>query len=200
MKPSRVLALAIGVVVVGAAVLYWVELRQQAALWRDAKEVTDAHFDKDGGVATMRYEGIIDGPLEKVQDAVWAVERGDEYVANVKKAELLSQDGNTKTVLLQVQALNLPLQQYTMLFTLDTARHRVDFKTTKAQAADLEGSYQLERSPDGLRTKIVYQATSTDKIAVPFPAAVIESANRETFVNTVRGINKLLADSAPPAS
>ena len=32
-----------------------------------------------------------------------------------------------------------------------------------------------------------------------FPASVIESANRETFVNTVRGINKQVGAPAPSA-
>lgn len=202
MKRSILILLGIVAVVVIAGAWYWHQLQQQAAVWREAKEILEESFNKDGGVATIRYVGVVDGPLDKAQAAFWAVEKGAEVIANVKKSELLGQDGNSKTVLLQLQALNLPLQQYTMVFTLDPVGHRIDFKTTQAQAADIEGSYQLESSPDGGRTKVTYDAKSTDKIAVPFPAAVIESANRETFVNTVRGINKLLgAVPAPtPAS
>jgi hypothetical protein len=44
---------------------------------------------------------------------------------------------------------------------------------------------------------MTYEVKSTDKIAVPFPAAVIEGANREVFVNTVRGIEKQI--KSPPA-
>jgi hypothetical protein len=57
----------------------------------------------------------------------------------------------------------------------------------------------LEPSPDGKRTKLTYEVKSTDKIAVPFPASLIESANRETFVNTVRGVNKVVGAPAAPA-
>jgi hypothetical protein len=185
--------------VVAGAGFYWYQLQQQAALWKDAKEIVDESFNKDGGTATIRYVGVIDAPIAKVQDAVWAVEKSSEMVANIKKSELIKAEGNEKTVLMQLQALNLPLQQYTMQFTLDPALHRVAFKTLQAQAADLEGAYVLEASPDGTRTRLIYEATSVDKIAVPFPAAVIESANRETFVNTVRGINKLVGAPAPPA-
>ena len=46
---------------------------------------------------------------------------------------------------------------------------------------------------------MTYDVNSTDKIAVPFPAAVIESANREVFVNTVRGVEKSVKSPAPPA-
>ncbi len=200
MKRSTLIVLGIVAVVVIAGAWYWREMQQQAAVWREAKEILEERFDKDGGVATIHYVAVVDGPLDKAQDAFWAVEKGAEVIANVKKSELVAQEGNSKTVLLQLQALNLPLQQYTMVFTLDPAAHRIDFKTTQAQAADIEGSYQLEASPDGTRTKVIYDAKSTDKIAIPFPAAVIESANRETFVNTVRGINKLLGAAPAPAS
>jgi hypothetical protein len=199
MKPSRIVGAVVVLAVLGAAGLYWYRLQQQAAVWRSAKEIVEESFNKDGGVATIRYVAIIQAPIAKVQDAVWAVEKSSDMVANIKKSELLKTEGSSKTVLMQLQALNLPLQQYTMEFTLDPGAHRVRFKTVQAQAADLEGAYTLEGSPDGTQTKVVYEAKSTDKIAVPFPASVIESANRETFVNTVRGIAKQVGASAAPA-
>ena len=199
MKAVKIIGALVVVAVLGGIGLYWYQLQQQAALWKNAKEVVEESFNKDGGVAKIRYVGMIDGPIDKVQDAVWAVEKSSEMVANIKKSELIKAEGNDKTVLMQLQALNLPLQQYTMQFTLDPATHRVNFKTLQAQAADLVGAYVLESSPDGKRTKLTYEVTSTDKIAVPFPAAVIESANRETFVNTIRGINKAVGAPAPAA-
>ncbi|MBX3028112.1 hypothetical protein KF840_24760 [bacterium] len=198
MKAAKIIGALVVLVVVGGVALYWIQLQRQAAQWKNAKEIVEESFNKDGGVATIRYVGIIDGPVDKVQDAVWAVEKSSQMVANIKKSELLTAEGNQKTVLMQLQALNLPLQQYTMQFTLDQPAHRVTFKTLQAQAADLEGAYVLEPSPDGARTKLTYEAKSTDKIAVPFPAAVIESANRETFVNTIRGINKMVGGAPPP--
>jgi hypothetical protein len=200
MKAVKIIGAVVVLAVLGAATLYWVQLQRQAALWKDAKEIVEESFNKDGGVATVRYVSVIDAPLDKVQDAVWAVETSSDMVENIKKSELIKAEGNDKTVLMQLRALNLPLQQYTMQFTLDPATHRVAFKTLQSQAADLEGAYVLEASPDGARTKLIYEARSVDKIAVPFPAAVIESANRETFVNTVRGINKVVGAPAPPAN
>jgi hypothetical protein len=199
MKSAKIIIGLVVLVVVGAAAFYWIQLQRQAALWKDAKEIVEESFNKDGAVANVRYVGIIEGPIDKVQEAVWAVEKSSEMVANIKKSELIKAEGNDKTVLMQLQALNLPLQQYTMLFTLDAPAHKVKFKTLQAQAADLEGAYVLESSPDGSRTRLTYEAKSTDKIAVPFPASVIESANRETFVNTIRGINKYVG-GAPPAA
>lgn len=199
MKSIKIIGALVVLAVVAAGGLYWYRLQQQAALWKNAKEIVEESFNKDGAVATIRYVGIINAPIDKVQDAVWAVEKSSEMVANIKKSELLKSEGNQKTVLMQLQALNLPLQQYTMQFTLDPAAHRVTFKTLQAQAADLEGAYVLEGSPDGKRTKLIYEAKSTDKIAVPFPSSVIESANRETFVNTIRGIDKVVGAATPAA-
>jgi hypothetical protein len=200
MKAAKIIGALIALAVVAGIALYWVQLQRQAGQWKDAREIVEESFNKDGGTATVRYVGIIDGPIDKVQDAVWAVEKSAEMVANIKKSELIKSEGNQKTVLMQLQALNLPLQQYTMQFTLDPAAHKVAFKTLQAQAADLEGAYVLEPSPDGKRTKLTYEAKSVDKIAVPFPAALIESANRETFVNTIRGINKMVGGAAPAAA
>lgn len=193
-------AKVIGGVVVAAVLaiagFYYLRLQQEAAKWKDAKEIVEESFVKDGAVANIRYVAVIQAPIDKVQDAVWAVEKGSDMVANIKKSTLVKQEGNTKTVEIQLQALSLPLQQYVMEFTLDPANHLVNFKTTQAQAADLVGTYRLETSPDGTRTRLIYEAKSTDKIAIPFPDAVIESANRETFVNTVRGIQKIVGAPA----
>ena len=171
---------------------YYIRLQQQINKFKDAKEIVEESFNKDGAVATARYVGVVDGPIDKVQAAVWQVEKSSEMIDNIKKSELIKSEGNTKTVVMQLQALNLPLQQNTMQFTLDPATHVVSFKTLQAQAADLEGAYKLEASPDGARTRITWESKSTDKIAVPFPVSVIEGANRETFVNFMRGIAKAL--------
>jgi ribosome-associated toxin RatA of RatAB toxin-antitoxin module len=184
-------------VIVLAVGWYAFQLQQQTAKWKNAKEIVEESFVKDGGIATIHYVGVINAPIDKVQDAVWSVERVSQMIENFKKSDLIKQEGNSKTVLMQLQALNLPLQQYTMQFTLDAPKHQVSFKTIQAQAADLDGVYKLEPSPDGTKTRITYDVKSTDKIAVPFPAAVIESANREVFVNTVRGIEKSLNGAAP---
>jgi hypothetical protein len=183
------------VVVVG---YQYVQYRRLASQLAGASEVVDASFSKDGAVAKIRYVGVIDGPIDKVQDAVWGVERSSEMIENIKKSELVQQDGNKKSVLMQLKAGTLPLQQVVMQFTLDAPNHDIAFKTTQAQAADLEGHYKLE--PVGNKTRITYEATQTDKIANPFPDGVVETANREVFVNTVRGINKSLGVAPAPTA
>ena len=70
------------------------------------------------------------------------------------------------------------------------ATHRISFKTTESQLQDLEGYYQLEASPDGAKTRVTYESKGRDKVALPFPQSVVDSANRELFVNTMRGAKK----------
>src|SRR5512136_1410202 len=187
---------AIGVVVI--AVLGFVgykvvSLRAQAAKWAGPmKEIVEETVSHDNNVTRARYVSLIDAPLAKVQDAVWNVENSQQTVENIKLSKLLEQKGNTKLVEINLQALNLPLQNYTMEFTLHPDEQRVTFKTVKSQAQDIEGEYKFEASPDGARTRLIYTSTSKDKIAVPFPQSVLDSANRETYVNTVRGIQKVI--------
>jgi hypothetical protein len=195
--------------IVGAVVLlivvvigwYYVQYRQQVARLAGAKEIVEASYTKDGPVGHLKYVGIVNGPIDKVQDAVWGVENSSKMIENIKKSDLVKQEGNKKTILMQLKAGSLPMQQVVMEFTLDAPNHAVAFKTTQAQAADLDGAYRLE--PVGAdKTKLTYEAKQTDKIANPFPDGVIETAQREVFVNTVRGIEKSIgtAPAATPAS
>jgi len=183
------------VVVVG---YLYVQEQRKAAEVAGAKEIVEASFVKDGTVATMRFVGMIEGPLDKVQDAVWGVERSSQMIESIKKSELQQQQGNQKTMLMQIKAGSLPLQQAIMVFTLEPESHTVKFKTTQSQAADLEGAYVLEAVGD--RTRLTYEAKQTDKIAVPFPAGVLETASKEVFLNTVRGINKSLGAAPAPTA
>jgi hypothetical protein len=127
---------------------------------------------------------------------LWQVENGAEMVENINRSELISSEGNTKVVQLDLRALSLPLQRITMKFTLDPQAHRISFDTVESQTQLLTGSYQLEASPDGKRTRIVYDTQARQKRALPFPQSVLDSANRETFVNTIRGAKKSVAESA----
>jgi hypothetical protein len=99
-------------------------------------------------------------------------------------------------VQMDLRALNLPLQRYTMEFRLEPQAHRIHFKTLESQTQVLDGSYTLESSPDGKRTRVVYVTTARQKVALPVPQAVLDSANREVFVNTMRGVAKTIGAAA----
>lgn len=170
-----------------------VSVRQEAAKWAGPmKEIVDESASHEGNVTHTRFVSLINGPVAAVQKAIWDVENSQNTVENIKMSKLIESKGNTKLVEINLQSLNLPLQNLTMEWTLYPDQHRITFKTVKSQAQDIEGEYRLESSPDGTRTRLTYTSVSKDKIAVPFPQSVLDSANRETYVNTVRGVEKAL--------
>jgi hypothetical protein len=197
MNKKVVIGIVVVLVVVAGAAGYFLKLRAEAAKWKEAKEFVkeESSITKEGIVTKAHFVSIIDAPMEKVEDAMWKVEDGSRWIDNVKLSELVEQKGETKVLKMQIQALNLPVQHYTMEFTRHPGEHRITFKTIASQAQDVEGSYRFEPSPDGKRTRLVYDSTSRDKIQVPFPQDVIEGATRETYVKTVRGITKSLAQA-----
>ncbi len=190
---NRAVLVVGGIVLLGAIAIggYQWRLRSQAAQWSGPmQEIVDEKITRDGDVTHSRLVAIIDAPIDKVQATVWQLEKLQELVPNFKISRLIAADGNVKKMEMGIQALSLPLLNYEMEFTLHPEEHRVTFKTIKSQAQDIQGEYRLESSPDGTKTRMTYITTAKDKIAVPFPQSVLDSAGRETFVNTVRGIQK----------
>ena len=170
-----------------------VSVRQEAAKWAGPmKEIVDESVSHEDNVTHTRFVSLINGPVATVQKAIWDVENSQNTVENIKMSKLIESKDNAKLVEINLQSLNLPLQNLTMEWTLYPDQHRITFKTVRSQAQDIEGEYRLESSPDGTRTRLTYISVSKDKIAVPFPQSVLDSANRETYVNTVRGVEKTL--------
>ncbi len=194
MNKKIVGAIAVVVLAVVAFAAYKVmSVRSEAAKWAGPmKEIVDEKVTHEDNVTRTEFVSLINGPVAAVQKAIWDVENSQQTVENIKMSKLLDSKENTKLVEINLQSLNLPLQNLTMEWTLYPNEHRITFKTVKSQAQDIQGEYKLESSPDGTRTRLTYTTVSKDKIAVPFPQSVLDSANRETYVNTVRGIEKSL--------
>jgi hypothetical protein len=188
----------VAVVVIGAVAYKVISVRSEAAKWSGPmKEIVEENVVRDGSVTHARFVSMIDAPVDAVQKVVWDVEDSQQLVQNVKLSKLLESSGNTKLVEMNILALNLPLQAYTMQFTLHPEQHLITFKTIKSQAQDIEGEYKLEASPDGTRTRLIYTSTAKDKIAVPVPS-ILDAAGREVYVNTIRGIEKMVKQGGAP--
>ncbi len=184
---------AVVLIAVGFFAYKAVILRGETAKWSGPmQEIAEEKIDHDNTMTHARFVSVIDAPVAKVQSAIWNVEGSQQMVENIKMSKLLESKENSKLVEINLQSLNLPLQNFTMQWTLYPDEHRITFKTVKSQAQDIEGEYKLEASPDGTKTRLVYTTTSKDKVAVPFPQSVLDSANRETYVNTVRGIQRVV--------
>jgi len=172
---------------------WYLRLRAEAAKWAGPmQEIAEESVTREGVVTTMRFVSLIDAPVDKVEAALWAVENSQNSVPNVKLSKLLESKDTTKLLEMNIQALQLPPVAYTMEFTRHPGENRITFKTIKSGAQDIEGEYRLQPSPDGARTRMTYTNVSRDKIGGPISKEIIDAANRETYVNTVRGLNKTL--------
>jgi hypothetical protein len=191
---KKVIVAIVGVVVlavVGGVGYQYMRIQAEAKKWAGPhKEIVEEEVARDGAVTTTRFVSLIDLPLATVEQYLSTPERGQENVENITLSKLLKTEGNTKLIEMNVRALNLPLQFYTMQFTFFPDQHRIAFKTIESQAQDLEGEYLLEASPDGKSTRLTFRSKNKDKIALPFPQSVVDSANKEIFVNTIRGLKK----------
>lgn len=197
MNKKVIIGAVVGVAVV-LGLLYAFTTWRNVQKWANPEEIDkeQSTFTRSDNMTEAHFVGFVDGPIDKVQEALWDVEHGAGTIENIQLSNLISQQGNTKVVEMHLKALNLPLQHFKMEFTLHPEEHRVSFKTVESQLQHLEGDYQLEASPDGKGTRVVYDFTGKDKIAIPFPASVLESANKETFVHTIRGLRKRVKGSA----
>jgi hypothetical protein len=126
-------------------------------------------------------------------DKVWEALKQPEKLATMseqyKKSDLLASEGNKKQVEIHVLTLG-NLQQFTVELTFHDDTRTVDVKTLKSTIADIDGSYHLEPSPDGLKTLYVYKAKQTDKVNLPVSTDVQRSAIKESFVSQVNAIKK----------
>ncbi len=200
MKRWGAVAAVLAATLIVVAVVYQVRLRWEAAKWSGpVREIQEEKIEHEDGVTRSRFVAILPAPVDRVEEVVWQVERLQEVVPNFKISRLLEAQGARKRLEIGIQALNLPLLRYEMEFTRHPGEHRVTFRTIKSQAQEIEGEYRLEPSPDGTKTRVIYSTVAREKVALPFPRSVLDSAGRETFVNTVRGIEKLLQQPAPAA-
>jgi len=166
--------------------------QEAATKWEGAvEEITYEKLEKDGKVFDVELHSRIDAPVDKVWEAMQHPERLSENSDQFKKSQLLKDEGNVKQLELHVLALD-NLQQFTVEMTYDDATKTTTVKTLQSTLADINGTYELKPSPDGLKTLYIYKATQTDKIALPISVDVQRSGLKEAFVNQVRAIKKQL--------
>jgi hypothetical protein len=172
---------------------YW-GLQQMAAKYASAKEIAAESIEKDGSKWTIHFESVLAEPIDRVWKAMHQPERSHEFIEAFKRSELKKEEGNTKTVEFDVQVLTLPLQTFVAELTFDDAKHQMSLKTLSGPQ-DQTATYRL-RELDANKTLLVYDATAVDRISVPLPLGVQESALRELFVNQIRAIQKSIAADA----
>jgi predicted negative regulator of RcsB-dependent stress response len=177
-------------VVVYLGYRYW-ELQQMAAKYANAREIASESIQKDGSTWTIHFESVLAEPIDKVWKAMHQPERSHEFIEAFRRSELKKTEGNTKTVEFDVQVLTLPIQTFVAELTFDDAKHQMSLKTLSGPQ-DQTATYRLQ-ALDANKTLLVYDATAVDRVSVPLPQGVQQSALRELFVNQIRAIQKSIA-------
>jgi Polyketide cyclase / dehydrase and lipid transport len=187
------------VVAVAVFVFFQYEKVQKAALC-PAKEITTSAMEKTGDTWHVSFTSKIDAPLDRVFDAFQHPERAVEFVPeNVKKSEIVSEEGNTKTVeivgTLDILPPGFKIQSLRTDYTVYPAEHRIASHTVN-KLVDIKAEYKLESTSDG---KTLLKFTQTAQQKQPLPTQALEKgALCETYATQVRAVNRALGLAPGP--
>jgi hypothetical protein len=196
--------LAIVAVVVLAVVVYFgLQYRkvQQAAAC-PAKEITTSNMTKTGDTWHVSLTSRIEAPLDRVFDAFQHPERAVEFVPeNVMKAEIVKDEGNTKTVdvvgRLDILPPGFKVQNLRTEYTVYPAEHRITSRSIDFKLADINSEYKFEPTADGKGTLLKFNQTSKQKQQL-IVEALQKGALCETYATQVRAVNRALGLAPPP--
>jgi hypothetical protein len=165
----------VGALVLAAAIFVYVQYQkvQKAALC-PAKEIATSAMQKTGDTWHVSFTSKIDAPLDRVFDAFQHPERAVEFVPeNVKKSEIVSQEGDTKTVeivgSLDILPPGFKVQSLRTDYTVHPADHSIDSHTVN-KLADIKAQYKFESTSDGKATLLKFTQTAQQKQPLPTEA------------------------------
>ena len=169
-----------------------------------AKEITTSSLVKNGDTWDVAITSNIDAPLDKVLEAASHPERGNELVPeSILKSELVSGDGNTKTLDIVARLDVLPpgfkVQNVKTEYTYYPQEKRFTAKSIDFKLADITSEYRLEPSSDGKGTLVKFTQKSKDKAPM-----IVESLQKgalcEQFAIQMRVVRRAVGVDEKPAS
>ncbi len=183
------LVFAAGFAVTGCdAISGYLAANRAASNWDGPiQEIAYESLEKDGKVFTIEMHSQLDAPPDVVWKQFKQAERLAEFSDQYKLSKLLKEEGNVKELEIHVLALD-NLQAFTVRMEYDDAAKKATVKTLASAMMEIDGSYELQPSPDGTKTLYIYKAIQTDKVALPISTDVQRSAIKESFVNQIRAI------------
>ena len=191
-----IVGIVVALVVAVVAYFAWTTYQIRQAATGPAKEIVSESMAKSGDVWHVSFVSKFDAPVDKVYEIFSHPERSHELAPdNVLKSEVVSEDGNTKTIDLIGKLDILPpgfkVQNVRTEYTLYPTEHRITTKTVNFKLADINSEYKFEATPDGKGTLLRFNQTSKYKGGIPVES-VQKGALRETYVTQVRAVNRAL--------
>lgn len=145
---------------------------------------------KDDGVE-LSYASLVDAPCKAVFAALADIEHYSEFVPGVDRTQLLSVDGNTKTVQIAQRVIGRQ-SNAKVAWTAHPDTHAIDFKTLQSDLNFNDGHYELEPSPDGKRCLVrsTFLVKQGQGMAQAVPIGVLAAGTREAFLAAAKGVKK----------
>jgi hypothetical protein len=169
------------------------------------KEISSERIDRNGDTWQVQFTSKFAAPPDKVYDAFTHPERVKEYVPeNVLKSELVSAEGNKKTVdvvgRLDILPPGFKVQNLRIEYTYYPEEKRITSRTIDFKLADINSEYRFEPAPDGKGTILEFSQTSKDK-APMIVESLQKGALRENYATQVKAAKRALGlDEKEPAS
>ncbi len=199
---KAILGIVVLLVVLVAGYLGWQYYAIQQAASGPAKEIVSESISKSEGVWHVKFVSKFDAPLDRVFDAYQHPERAREFVPeNVMKAEIVKEDGNTKTVdvvgKLDILPPGFKVQNLRTEYTVYPAEKRITSRSVDFKLANFNSEYKFEGTPDGKGTILTF--TQTSKYNVSLPGEALEKgAMREGYITQVRAVSRALGLAPAP--
>jgi len=192
----------VGALVLVILIFVFVQYRKiQTAAACPAKEIASSRMEKSGDTWHLTFTSKFDAPLDRVYDAFQHPERAVEFVPeNVRKSEVVSEDGNSKTIdivgSLDILPPGFKVQSLRNVYTFNPAEHRITIATSN-KLIDANSELKFEPIADGKGTLLT--VTQTNKQKQPLPTEALEKgALCETYATSVRAVNRALGLAPPP--
>lgn len=150
----------------------------------------ESSLKKDDGVE-LSYASLVDAPCTGVFTALADFEHYSEFVPGVDRTQLLSVDGETKTVQIAQRVIGRQ-SNAKVAWTVHTDRQAIDFKTVASDLSYNDGHYELEPSPDGKRCLVrsTFLVKQGQGMAQAVPIGVLAAGTREGFLAAAKGVKK----------
>jgi carbon monoxide dehydrogenase subunit G len=135
----------------------------------------------------LEYDSLVDATAQSVYGALSDVEHFADFIPGVDNVQLLSVDGNTKTVQIAQRVIGRQ-SNAKVEWTFHPDQLRIEFKTLVSNLSNNDGSYEITASPDGKRCLVHSTFLVAEPTGSAAPIGVLASGTREAFLAAARGV------------
>jgi len=142
----------------------------------------------NGDVWQADFKARVPAPEQQVFDAVRDVEKTQSE--GVRSVKVISQNGNTKTVEMEIRGAGGQPVTLQMEFQYDPANQQITYHTLGNPALETKATYKF--ADEGSSTLITYNQTTKMLQQLPVPDGVVKEVIRSIFIAQLEGLKRTL--------